>query len=101
MSIPVQCTQEIPAHPHEKPVTAHNPDAQCGVDPVYRNALTFSDLLAEDMSKLCMTVTQQRKDCGKAEPNHLLTLDSSNPRQAGQCDGDSTLYPARVSALTG
>lgn len=98
MSIPVQCTQEIPVYFHEKPTTAHDPAAQYGVNPLSRNVGTFSDLLAEDMSKLCMNVTHQRKDDGKVEQKHLLTLDSSNPRQAEQPGGDRT---ARVGALTG
>ncbi|CAK6955754.1 uncharacterized protein zgc:113184 [Scomber scombrus] len=100
-SIPVQCTQEILLHPHEKPVTAHNPAAQCGVDPLSRNAAIFSDLLAEDMSKLCMNATHQRKDGGKVEQKHLLTLDSSNPRQTRRPGGNSTLHPARVPVTVG
>lgn len=92
MSIPVQCTQQIPVYPHEKPKTAHNPAAQCGVDPLSRNVGTFSDLLTEDMSKLCMNVAYQRKDDGKVEQKH----DSSNPRQAGQPGGYRTLRALRV-----
>lgn len=81
MSIPVQCTQKIPVYPHEKPKMAYNPAANVG---------TFSDLLTEDMSKLCMNVTHQRKDDGKVEQKHL----SSNPRQAGQPGRNRTLHSA-------
>ncbi|KAM7401930.1 hypothetical protein PAMP_017207 [Pampus punctatissimus] len=96
MSIPVQCTQEIPVFLHEEATKAHKPAAKCDVDPLPRNAGNFSDLLAEDMSKLCMNVAHQRKDDGKIEQKHLLTLDLSNARQAGQPGGDSTLHAARA-----
>lgn len=100
-SIPVQCTQEFPLHPHENPVTARNPASQCGVNPLSRNVGTFSDLLAEDMSKLGMNATHQRKDGGKVEQKHLFTLDSSNPRTTRRPGGDNTMHPGRVGALTG
>lgn len=82
MSIPVQCTQEIPVYFHEKPqplaAAAHNPAAQCGIDCLTRNVGTFSNLLAEDMAKLSVDMPHQRKEDGmlaqKAAP--LLSLDS-------------------------
>ncbi|KAM6946523.1 uncharacterized protein PEZ65_000298 isoform 1-T3 [Lycodopsis pacificus] len=66
MSIPTQCTQEIPVFLHERPhplaATARNPAAQRGVDRLSPNVGTFSDLLAEDMTKLCVDVPRQGKE---------------------------------------
>ncbi|XP_018554577.1 uncharacterized protein zgc:113184 [Lates calcarifer] len=80
MSIPVQCTQEIPVYFREKPQPlTQNPAAQCGIDCLSSNVGTFSDLLAEDMSRLCMNAPHRRKGDGELELNvaPLLTLDSS------------------------
>ncbi|XP_075967110.1 uncharacterized protein LOC142970639 [Anarhichas minor] len=66
MSIPTQCTQEIPVFFHERPhpltATARNPAAQRGVDRLSPNVGTFSDLLAEDMTKLCVDVPRHGKE---------------------------------------
>ncbi|XP_022600599.1 uncharacterized protein LOC111221498 [Seriola dumerili] len=113
MSIPIQCTHEIPVYVHVKPqpltAAAHNPDAQCGVHHLSRNVGTFSDLLAEDMSKLCVDLPLQRKEEGKLEQKvaPLLTLDcskwqgasSSGSKHPGQADHpgrDRTLHTARM-----
>lgn len=74
MSIPVQCTHEIPLT-----AIAHNSAAQCGADCLPRNVGTFSDLLAEDMSKLCVNVPRQRKEDGMLEQKvtPLVSMDSS------------------------
>lgn len=85
MSIAVQCTHEIPAYPHEKPkpltAATQNPAAQCGTNRLSRNVGTFSDLLAQDMSKLCVDMTS-----AKAEQTEtfLLTLDSSESKNPGK-----------------
>lgn len=82
-SIPVQCTQEIPAYLQEKPqpLTArgHSSEAQCGISRPSQNAGTFSDLLAEDMSKLYVDVPCQRKEDGNLEQKvaPLKSLDPS------------------------
>ena len=116
MSIPIQCTQEIPACLHEKPqpltVTAHNPAALCGVDRVSRNAGTFSDLLAEDMSKLCVDGPCQRKENRELMQNvaPLQSMDSSrwqgasssvskNHPQADHPHGDRTMHTVRVGGV--
>ncbi|XP_068576672.1 uncharacterized protein zgc:113184 [Cebidichthys violaceus] len=66
MSIPIQCTQEIPVFLHERPcpltATARNPAAQRGVNLLSPNVGTFSDLLAEDMTKLCVDVPHRGKE---------------------------------------
>ncbi|GAA6215635.1 uncharacterized protein LOC108898926 [Lates japonicus] len=80
MSIPVQCTQEIPVYFREKPQPlTQNPAAQCGADCLSSNVGTFSDLLAEDMSRLCVDAPHRKKEDGRLEQNvaPLLTLDSS------------------------
>uniref|UniRef100_A0A673BWY0 Uncharacterized protein n=1 Tax=Sphaeramia orbicularis TaxID=375764 RepID=A0A673BWY0_9TELE len=82
MSIPVQCTPEIPTCLLEKPLplaaAAHNPAAQCGVQCPSKNVGTFSDLLAQDMFKLCVDV--HGKDDRKPDPNpsSLLFQDASD-----------------------
>ncbi|XP_040014898.1 uncharacterized protein zgc:113184 isoform X2 [Xiphias gladius] len=113
MSIPVQCTQEIPAYFHEKPrpltAAAHNLEAQCDFNRYSRNMGIFSDALVEDMSKLCVDLPLQRKGDGKLEQKvaPLLTLDSSrrrgassneskNPGQADHPSRDRTLHTARM-----
>ncbi|XP_023142943.1 uncharacterized protein zgc:113184 [Amphiprion ocellaris] len=78
MSIPVQCTREVPVYPLEKPqlltAATQNPAAQGGIDRLSRNVATFSDLLAEDMSKLCVDMTSVKAE---QTATFLLTLDSS------------------------
>ncbi|XP_070759239.1 uncharacterized protein [Enoplosus armatus] len=116
MSIPIQCSQEIPAYLHEKPkpltATAHNPAAPCGC--LSRNVGTVSDLLAEDMSKLCVEMPRQRKEARKLEQKvaPLLSLDSlrwqgtssSASKSLSQADhpgGDRTMHTVRMSATDG
>ncbi|XP_045932425.1 uncharacterized protein zgc:113184 [Micropterus dolomieu] len=113
MSIPVQCTQEIPFYLHEKPqqltATGQNPAAQ--LDCLSGNVGTFSDLLTKDMSKLCVEVPHQRKEDGKLEQKvgPLLSQDSSrwqgasanaskNLLQADNHGGDRTMHTVRMSA---
>ncbi|TKS71535.1 hypothetical protein D9C73_005013 [Collichthys lucidus] len=115
MSIPVQCTQELPKYHLEKPqlltATAHGPAAQCGADRLRRNVGTFSDLLAEDMSKLCVDGPHRRKENQEMVQNikPLLSLDSlkwqgapssvsKNALQADHHSRDRTMYTARTSA---
>lgn len=117
MSIPVQCTQEIPVYFHEKPqpmtATAHNSAAQCGLSGLPRNVGAFSDLLAEDMSKLCVGVSCQRKEDVNLEQKvtPLKNLDpsrwqgasssvSKNPGQADHLCGDRTMHTVRVGVFT-
>lgn len=101
MSIAVQCTHEIPAYPHEKPqpltAATQNPAAQCGIDHLSRNVGTFSDLLAEDMSKLCVDMTSVK---AKQTETLLLTVDSSSEsRNPGKNHpgGDRALCTAPVT----
>lgn len=108
MSIPVQCTQEIPVYFHEKPqplaAADHNPAAPCGIDCLNRNMGTFSNLLSEDMARLSVDMPHERKADGivaqKAAP--LLSLDSfrltgasssefKTPRQPDHAGIDRTL----------
>ncbi|XP_028430989.1 uncharacterized protein zgc:113184 isoform X2 [Perca flavescens] len=90
MSIPIQYTKETPVYLHGRPqpltVTARNPEAQCGVDHLSRNAGTFSDLLAEDMSKLFVDVPRQGMEDGTLEQMVAppLSLDST------RCQGASS-----------
>lgn len=75
MSIPVQCTYEI----HENPPAAA---AQCGINGLSKNMGTVSDVLAEDMSMLCVDSPLHRQEDVKPEEKvaTLLTLDSSPGR---------------------
>uniref|UniRef100_A0A3Q3RSW6 Uncharacterized LOC113130464 n=1 Tax=Mastacembelus armatus TaxID=205130 RepID=A0A3Q3RSW6_9TELE len=105
---PVRCTQETPVYFHEKPqpltATLENPGAQCGVSRLSRNVGTYSDLLTEDMAKLSVDVTHQRKEDGMLEQlvAPLVTLDTSRlqgatfhePRAPGQAD-----HPGRSRAV--
>lgn len=87
MSIPVQCSQEIPEYLHKKP------------EPLTATAAP-SDLLAEDMSKLCVDGPRQRKE--NQEP--LKSLDflrwqgasSKNLLQADHPSGDRTMPTVRM-----
>ncbi|KAM4588726.1 uncharacterized protein PAE49_003145 isoform 1-T3 [Odontesthes bonariensis] len=83
ISIPVQCTHEIPVRLYEKPrpLTAA---AVCGVDHPSRNVGTPG--LDEDLLKLSVDVPYQRKLDVNAEKRNpfMLTLDSS------RCHGDSS-----------
>lgn len=81
-SIPVQCTQEIPAYLHEKPqqlTMAHSPAAKRADDWLPRDVGASSNLLAEDMSKLCVEGPCQRKENEELAQNiaPLLSLESS------------------------
>ncbi|XP_042352999.1 uncharacterized protein zgc:113184 isoform X2 [Plectropomus leopardus] len=110
-SISIQCTQEIPVSLHEEPqpltATALNP--QCGINRLSRNVGTFSDLLAEDMSKLCVEGARQRKEDGAVEQTvvPLLSLDitrcqgasssvSNNPRMEDHTVGPVTDSPCHA-----
>lgn len=117
MSIPVQCSQELPVYLRETPqpltVAARNPAAQRDVDRLPRNMGTFYDLLTEDISKLCVDVPRQGKEDGKmleqmAAP--LLSLDvmrwqgvssnvSNNPGGADHRCGDRTMHTVGVRCL--
>ncbi|XP_029906805.1 uncharacterized protein LOC115358857 isoform X2 [Myripristis murdjan] len=105
VSIPVQCSQDGPARLLEDPgplvSTAQNATAQHGIDHLSRGAAPFSDLLAEDMSKLCVDEPCQRKEDRKTEHKEppVFALDfpgwhkassseSKPPRQAGLYVGD-------------
>lgn len=112
MSIPVQCTNEIPVYLHGRPqpltATARHlqpPAAQHGIDRLSPNAGTFSDLLTEDMCKLCVDVPRQGKEGAalKQMVAPLLSLDitrwqgaassvSNDPGQADHCSGDRTMH---------
>ncbi|XP_074531248.1 uncharacterized protein LOC141794715 [Halichoeres trimaculatus] len=78
----VQSTQETPVCLHEKPqqltTSAHGPAAHCGIDGPHGHAGTFHDLLAKDMSKLCLDLPLQRKEDKNLEQNiaPLLSVDS-------------------------
>lgn len=109
MSTPVQCAQLIPGHLQEKPepqsATAHNPAAHS----LSRNVVTFSDLLAVDMSKLCVDGACQRNENRELTQNvgPLLSLGSlrwegasskvsKNLLQADHLSGDRTMITVRV-----
>ncbi|XP_040059949.2 uncharacterized protein LOC120835254 [Gasterosteus aculeatus] len=70
-SIPIHCTQEIPVSLHKRPhsLTAitRNRAAQLGGDDLSSNMGTFSDLLAEDMSKLGVGVPRHGEEDGTLE----------------------------------
>ncbi|XP_029287399.1 uncharacterized protein LOC115008167 [Cottoperca gobio] len=118
MSIPVQCTQEIPLYLHKRPrqlpAKLCNPAAQCGADCLSRNVGTFSDGLTEDMSKLCVDVPRQRKEDGTLEQMiaPLLSFDftkwqgassnvANNPEQAVHRSGDRTMHTVVMPTTEG
>lgn len=82
LSTPVQFTQEIPVCLGEKPqqlnTAAHGPAAHYGIDGPHGHAGTSFDILAEDMSKLCVDLPQQRKEDRNLEQkiSPLLSVDS-------------------------
>lgn len=111
ISIPVQCTQEgvmqacLLKNLQPPTATAHNASARCG------NEGTFSDLLAEDMSKLQVDGPRQRKENWEVVQNvaPLLSVDSlrwqetsfnasKNQLQAGHLTGDRTMHTAMMPA---
>lgn len=116
MSIPIQCTQELPVYLRETPqpltAAARNPAAQRDVDRLPRNMGTFYNLLAEDISKLCVDVPRQGKEDRKtleqmAAP--LLSLDvmrwqgassnvSNNPVGADHRSGNRTMHTVGMTA---
>lgn len=115
MSVPVQFTDEIPAYLLENPQTLTSvtqiPAAQCGADYFSRNTKSFPDLLADDMSKLCVDVPSQRKESVKAENKFplLLPLDSLGCHGASSNEsrnskqnhpaGDRTLHTIRMPVM--
>lgn len=117
VSIPVQCSQKSPVHLREHPQpptgTTHDSRAQGGFDLLSRNAGTFSDLLAEDMSKLGVNVRCQRKEDRKMEHkappvsaavssgwHGASSSVSKNPKQDPPVGG-RMLQTARVGVLAG
>ncbi|XP_034550397.1 uncharacterized protein zgc:113184 [Notolabrus celidotus] len=118
MPFPVQSTQEIPVCLHEKPqqftTTAYHPAAQCGVDGPHGNVGTFSNLLAEDMSKLCVGSPPQRKEDWTLEQQKvapLLSVDSGwqgasfnvskNLGQADHLGGDNMVLTEMMPVSAG
>lgn len=102
MSIPVQCTSEIPVHLQEEPqplTTTQNPEAQCGHDRLSRNVGTFSDLLAEDMSKLCVGMPRQRREDVKVDTSrcHGASYNESKNSDQNHPGGDRTMYTMPVT----
>ncbi|XP_035004346.1 uncharacterized protein zgc:113184 [Hippoglossus stenolepis] len=110
MSIPFQCSQAIPVRIPEKPQPM-TVAPQCCNHQVSRNVYSFSDLLAEDMSKLCMDLPLRREEDGKLEPkvaplstldssrwHGALTSDSNNPGQADHRGRDRTVHTSRMPA---
>lgn len=115
VSIPVQCTQEIPVCLLERPqpltATVCNPAAQHGVDCCSRNVGTFSDLLAADMSKLCVDGPRQRRVDRTLEQTVTPSLSHDvtrwqgastnvvhNPGQTDHRSGDRTMHTVGMSA---
>ncbi|KAM9860098.1 TRAF family member-associated NF-kappa-B activator [Aulostomus maculatus] len=95
-SIPVHCVQETPLCLQGNSATARNPAAQSDVSPLPRGVGTFSDLLTEDMSKLCMNVPHQTKQDRKQTFPHLLALNSLTPEPADDPAGGRTLHTFRM-----
>lgn len=109
MSIPIQCTQEIPVYLHERPqpltAAARDPAAQRAVNRLSGKVGIFSDLLAEDMTKLCVDAPRQGKEDGALEQMvaPLLSFDfmgwqgassnvPNNPGKADHRSGDRTMH---------
>lgn len=112
MSIAVQCAQHIPEYLQDKPEppsgTAHGPAALCGVKGLPGNVGTFSDLLAMDMSKLCVGGARQLKENQDFEQNvaPLRSLDfvnsqevTGNLSQAGHLNEGRTARVVRVGVV--
>lgn len=111
---PVQCTQEIPTSHHEKPPTltaaAHGPAAQCGIGHLSRNMGAFSDLLAEDMSKLQVDGLHWSHEKREPEQNKTpmqsqdfskwQTASFSVTKNLGSLGGDKTMHTVRVGIPT-
>uniref|UniRef100_A0AAX7URX8 TRAF family member-associated NFKB activator n=1 Tax=Astatotilapia calliptera TaxID=8154 RepID=A0AAX7URX8_ASTCA len=84
---------------------------QCGADYHSRNTKSFPDLLADDMTKLCVDVPSQRKESVKAENKFplLLPLDSlachgasyneSRNSKQNHPAGDRTLRTIRMPVM--
>ncbi|XP_069565890.1 uncharacterized protein [Brachyistius frenatus] len=99
-SVPVQRSCEISAYHHEWPQPrTETPAAQRGVERLPRNMGTFSDLLAEDMSKLCVEMPSRRTEEVKAEEKALFLFafdpltchGASNDESPDHVDGGRTL----------
>lgn len=115
MSVPVQFTHEIPPYLLEKPQILMSgtkiPAAQCGIDCHSRNVKSFPDLLADDMSKLCVDMPSQRKEAVEAQNKSplLLPLDSLGCYGASSSEskkskqrypgGDRTLHTVRMPVM--
>lgn len=101
MSIPVQCTQEIPACLLEKPqpLTA---TAQRGVDQLPKHFGTFSNLLSEDMSRLCVDGSRPMKgDCELVQHvAPLLSMDSSRQQRDSPSAAKHLMHADHVSGDT-
>lgn len=118
MSIPVQCTQELPTSLNVRPpqltFTVRNTAPQRGVDRLSPNVGTFSNLLAEDMSKLCVDVPRHEMEDGPLEQMvaPLLSLDfmgwqgasssvSNHPGNTDHQSRDRTKHTVGVGVLNG
>ncbi|XP_053300632.1 uncharacterized protein zgc:113184 [Pleuronectes platessa] len=88
LSIPFQGSQAIPVLIPEK-LQPMKEAPKCCDHQVSRNVYTFSDLLVEDMSKLCMDLPLRSEEDGKLEPKvaPLSTVDPSRPH--GALSGES------------
>ncbi|XP_054473309.1 uncharacterized protein zgc:113184 [Anoplopoma fimbria] len=89
MSIPVQCTQEIPVSLYEGPHALTTTAAQRGVHQLSPNMGTFADLLTEDMSKLCVDLPHQGKKDGSLEQMVAPLLSFDFTRLQGASSGVS------------
>ncbi|KAM4741847.1 uncharacterized protein FYW61_003155 isoform 2-T3 [Anableps anableps] len=78
ISIPVQCSHEIPACLYEKPqpLTSAGPDPTqpCGADHSFRNSGCAPGVLAEGISKLSINIPCQRKQNVKTETLNPFTF---------------------------
>ncbi|XP_060926394.1 uncharacterized protein zgc:113184 [Limanda limanda] len=110
LSIPCQCSQAIPVLLPEKPQPMKEAP-QCCDHQVSRNVYTFSDLLGEDMSKLCMDLPLRSEEDGKLELkvaprstldsprwHGALSGESNNPGQADHGGRDRTVHTSRMPA---
>ncbi|XP_029357712.1 uncharacterized protein LOC115043413 [Echeneis naucrates] len=97
MSIPVQCTQELPVFSHDNPQPL-KAKAQHGVDcALARSSGTLSDLIAEEISKLHVDLPLQPKEARELDEKFspMLFLDSPRWNGAPSSKSGQTDHPGR------
>lgn len=92
----VQCTPESSVYIKEtpRPQAMLSPKLQCDIQCSYKNMGTFSELLAEDMFKLCMETPADRK--GAKSGHSVSPLLSSVPTMSHGASHSIVKHPRHV-----